>query len=448
MSCNASDADWTEHLGGLLHDIVAVQESRGDYTRVKNIRLVCKAWLSAANGSRRVWSPIYGCTSERVRTVAQNFSRLENVDLSACLHTRAPIDLTPLFCRLGSIRSLHAGNFAVCVPSSSSRALEQMTTLVSLNFCPLGTLGELKLSRLCNLTSLFVRGPEVYTSPAGDDCYANEMAGQEVLQQAASLRKLHSICLSRLALNDASCKVIPLLTQLQSLSLLEVIHTAYVQPSNKKAEGGTKTEASQATFDAVCTLEQLRELAMPDSLVYLTSVHSISKLNNLTSLDMQCFPHVRSLVGLEQLTRLQSLNVSDLIHVPSLSPLRHLTDLHELRFARCIDVQSWGVQTLSLLTKLEVLDMQCCAFSSSWITLLTGLTSLRKLDMSVGNWRDQDVLQLTSCTALSFLGLRECPSTTSSMHRILQERLPQLTSIEAQCSTSGDHYAGFLGWPY
>ena len=447
MSYSASDSDWSAHLGGLLHDICVVQESRGDYTWMKNIRLVCKAWLSAANSSRSFWSPVYGCTSDRVRTVAQNFSRLANVDLSSCLHTRAPIELEPLL-RLESIRSLHAGNFAICVPSSSSRALEQMTKLVNLNFCPLGTLGLLKLSQLCNLTVLSVRGPEVYTSPGGEDCYENESAGQEILQQAANLTGLRSMCLSRLALNDAACTALALLTQLQSLSMLEVIHTAYVLPADKKAEDGSKVEASQAAFNAVCSLEQLQNLAMPESLVYLTSLTDISRLTSLTSLDMQCFPHVRSLVGLEQLTGLKSLNMSDLTHVPSLSPLKHLTGLRELRFARCIDVQSWGVQTLSLLTKLEVLDMQCCAFSSSWITLLTGLTSLRKLDMSVGNWRDKDVLQLTHCTALSFLGLRDCPSTTSSMHRILQERLPQLASIEAQCSTSGDQYAGFLGWPY
>ena len=447
MSCNASDVDWTEHLGGLLHDIVAMSETGGDYTLMKTIRLVCKSWFSAANSSRTSWNPRYVQTSERLRTVAQNFSRLENVDLSSYLHARAPIDLGPLL-RLQSIRSLHVGNFAVCVPSTSSRALEQVTNLVHLDFCPLGNLSLLKLSQLCNLTSLCIRGPEVYTSPSGGDCYANEVAGQEILQQAASLRKLQSICLSRLALNDCSCKVIPSLTQLQSLSLLEVIHTAYVRPGNKMGEDDFKTQASHTAFDAVCALVQLRKLAIPESLVYLTSINNISRLTNLTSLDMQCFPHIKSLVGLEQLTGLQDLNVSDLTHVPSLSPLKNLTDLRELRFARCIDVQSWGVQTMSLLKKLEVLDIQCCAFSSSWITLLTGLTSLRKLDMSVGNWRDQDVLQLTSCTALSFLGLRDCPSTTSSMHTILKERLPQLATIEAQCCTSGDQFAGFLGWPY
>ncbi|KAL3159081.1 hypothetical protein ABBQ32_011079 [Trebouxia sp. C0010 RCD-2024] len=447
MLCIASSSDWTDQLGGLLHDIAAVHERRRDYTWIKNVRLVCKAWLLAANSSRRFWSPIYGCTSERVRIVAQNYSRLTHVDLSA-LHSRyVPVDLEPLL-QLGSIRQLHAGNFAICVPSTASRALEQMTNLADLNLCPLGNLGLLKLSQLCNLTSLSVRGPEVYTSPGGEDCYENEAAGQEILQQAASLSQLQSICLSRLALNDAACKAIYLMTQLQSLSLLEVIHTAYIRPRHKKLEDNVRTEASQAAFNAVCALEQLSQLAMPESLVYLTSLNSISKLTNLTSLDMQCFPNIRSLAGLEKLIKVQSLNVSDLIHVPSLSVLQNLRDLRELRFARCIAVQSWGVQTISLLTKLEVLDMQCCAFSSSWITLLTGLTSLHNLDMSVGNWRDQDVLQLTRCTALSYLGLRDCPSTTSSMHRILRERLPRLAVIEAQCNISGDQYAGFLGWPY
>lgn len=446
MPCIASNADWTEQLDGVLHAIAADHESRGDYSWIKNVRLVCKAWLLAANSSRRCWSPIYGCTSKRVRIVAQNYTKLTDVDLSA-LHTRSPIDLEPLL-QLESVRQLHAGNFAICVPSTASRALEQMTNLVKLNLCPLGKLGLLRISQLCNLTSLTVRGPEVYTSPGGEDCYENEAVGQEILQQAASLTQLQSICLSRLALNDAARKAIPLLTHLQSLSLLEVIHTAYVRPGEKRSEANLKIEASQASFSAVCGLEQLSRLAMPESLVYLTSLNCVSRLTNLTCLDMQGFPNIRSLVGLEQLIKLQTLNVSDLIHLPSLSPLQHLSSLRELRFARCIDVQTWGVQAVSLLTNLEVLDMQCCAFSSSWITLLTGLTSLHKLDMSVGNWRDQDVLQLTRCTALSFLGLRDCPSTTSSMHRILQERLPQLAVIEAQCSTSGDQYAGFLGWPY
>lgn len=444
MLGDASFADWTQQLDTLLYDVAAVHESRGDYTQIKNIRLVCKAWLTTANNSRRSWRPTYRCTSERFQRVAATFAGLTNVDLSACLHTGTPITLEPLL-HLDSIRSLHAGNFAICFPSASSQALGQLTNLVNLNFCPLGTLSLLRLSQLCNLASLCVRGPEVFTSPSGADCYDNETAAQEVLQQAGALAQLQSICLSRLALNEAACQAIPYLTQLKSISLLEVIHTAYVQQGDGEI---CKVQASHAAFEALCGLEQLKELAIPGSLVYLVNMQSISRLSNLVSLDMQGFSRFRSLVGIEQLTGLQSLNVSDMIHVSSLSPIALLTNLRELRFARCIDVQSWGVQTISSLTKLEVLDMRMCAFSSTWISLLTGLTNLQSLDISVGNWRDQDVLQLTTCTALSFLGLQDCPSTTSSMHRILQERLPLLEVIEAHCSTSGDQYAGFLGWPY
>ena len=447
MLDDATHADWTQQLDTLLYDVAAVYESRGDYTQIKNVRLVCKAWLTVANNSRRSWRPTYRCTSERFHRVAATFSGLTDVDLSACLHTGNPIDLEPLL-HLGSTRSLHAGNFAICFPSASSQALGHLTNLVNLNFCPLGTLSLLRLSRLCNLTSLCVRGPEVFTSPSGADCYDNETAAQEVLQQAGALTQLQNICLSRLALNEDACHAIPYLTQLKSLSLLEVIHTAYVRQGDRHGEEMCKIQASHAAFEALCGLQQLKELAIPGSLVYLADMQSISRLSSLTSLDMQGFSRFRSLIGVEQLTGLQSLNVSDMIHVSSLSPIALLTNLRELRFARCIDIQSWGVQTISSLTKLEVLDMRMCAFSSTWISLLTGLTNLQSLDMSVGNWRDQDVLQLTTCTALSFLGLQDCPSTTSSMHRILQERLPLLAVIEAHCSTSGDQYAGFLGWPY
>ena len=438
-----TEVDWTHQSGRLLYDVAAMCEDEGDYALIKNIRLVCKSWLAAANDSRRLWRPTYRSTSQRIQRVAATFPSLEQVNLSACLHSGDPIDLEPLL-HLGGMKSLHAGNFAIHVPTRSSRALEQLTNLVDLNFCPLGTLGLLKLTQLCCLTSLGVRGPEIFTSPSGGDCYENETTAQEVLQQAKDLSRLQSISLSRLVLNEAACRAIACLTQLKSLHLSEAMHTAYVQP----VTGDDKATASLAALESICRLAQLQALAMPGSLVYLTNVLSISRLSSLTTLDLQGVAAAQSLSGIEALTGLVCLNVSDMICVPDLSPVRVLTNLRELRFARCIDVQSWGVQAISMLTKLELLDMHMCAFSSSWITLVTGLTNLQFLDMSVGNWRDQDVLQLTACTALSFLGLRDCPSTTSSMHRILKERLPLLSVIEAQCSTSGDQYAGFLGWPY
>ena len=446
MLRDADGAEWSDNVGSLLYQIAAASESRGDYATTKSIRVVCKAWLLAANGARGIWHPQYGCTSEKVSKLAHSFPNLVGVDLSSCL-PRSPIDLEPLL-RVASLRAFHAGNYAICIPSSSSEALEQLTTLVQLDFCPLGHITSLKLSQLQQLTTLSVRGPEVYTCPGGPDCYENECVAQHVIQQASSLAQLQSLCLSRLAMSEAAWEALRTLSHIRRLSLLEVIHTTYMQQASKKPEQHVNARASQVAFAAVCQLIQLTDLDLQESLVYLRSIKEISSLSLLTRLNLHGVQSVTSLDGLEQVSGLEWFNMSDLICVSTLAPLQQLTRLRELHFPRCINVQTWGVQAISLLRKLEVIDMHCCAFSSTWITLLTGLTSLCNLNMSVGNWRDQDIVQLTHCSSLSLLTLRDCPSTTSSMHRILKERLPLLKTIEAECSTSGDQYAGFLGWPY
>ena len=446
MPDGTDGADWTDDLGSFLYQIVATRECDGDYAAIKNIRVVCKAWRSAANSARRILHPQYGCTSEGISRLAHSFTDLAHIDLSSCL-PRAPVDLEPLLC-LNTLRTFHAGNYAICIPSRSSKALEQLTKLVHLNLCPLGDLSLFKLSQLQQLTTLSVRGPEVYTSPGGPDCYENETAAQHVLQQAASLAQLQGLCLSRLALNEAAWEALTDITHVQQLSMMEVIHTAYVQLPSKRPEDHINARASEVAFAMVCQLARLTDLDMQESLVYLPAIQSISNLSLLTRLSLHGVHSITSLNGLEQVSCLKWLNMSDLVCVSTLAPLQQLTNLSELHFPRCINVQTWGVQVVSLLRKLEVLDMHCCAFSSTWITLLTGLTCLRNLNMSVGNWRDRDIIQLTTCTSLSMLKLRDCPSTTSSMHRILKERLPLLKTIEAECSTSGDQYAGFLGWPY
>jgi len=441
MLRDADGAEWSDNVGSLLYQIAAASESRGDYATTKSIRVVCKAWLLAANGARAIWHPQYGCTSEKVSKLARSFPNLVGVDLSSCL-PRAPIDLEPLL-RVASLRAFHAGNYAICIPSTSSEALEQLTTLVQLDFCPLGHITSLKLSQLQQLTKLSVRGPEVYTSPGGPDCYENEYVAQHIIQQASSLVQLQSLCLSRLAMSEAAWEALRTLSHIRRLSLMEVIHTIYVQQASKKPEEHVNARASKVAFAAVCQLIQLTDLDLQESRVFLWSIKEISSLSLLTRLNLHGVQSVTSLDGLEQVSGLEWFNMTDLICVSTLAPLQQLTRLRELHFPRCINVQTWGVQAISLLKKLH-----CCAFSSTWITLLTGLRSLRNLNMSVGNWRDQDIVQLTHCSSLSVLKLRDCPSTTSSMHRILKERLPLLKTIEAECSTSGDQYAGFLGWPY
>ena len=442
LGCMTSCVDWVASAPIFLHNVVSSCQDRGDTATIQQLRLICRAWSTTTSQAIRQWRPHYSCNDAKVIALARGFPSLRVVNLEAC-HSRHKVDLVPIL-SLTALQELHLGNHAIEVPSDSSQALEGLTQLQSLDFCPIGDVSAFNLSCLQRLSSLHVRGPEIYTVPGGNiDCYENKVAAQALLQQAISLQHLREIALLRLALNAAAFQAMSSLTQIHFLSVTEVVHTEYITGS------GPKSLPSLASFEAMCQLVDLKELTIRESLVYLRSVASISKLKQLTKLDLQGARSLESLDGLQHVSALQWLNVSDVFSISSLEPIRSLTGLSELRFARCLMVQSsGGVDVLSNLTNLQVVDMQCCAFSSSWIQLLTGLSALHHLDMSVGNWRDQDIAQLTACSSLRFLGLRDCPSTTRSMHQILQERLPSLETIQVACSTSGDQYAGFLGWPY
>lgn len=437
-----SSVDWAACGPVFLHYVASTCEDRNEHAAIQQLRLTCRAWSRATSQAIKQWRPHYSCSDVKLVALARGFPCLKSVVLEAC-HSRHKVDLLPILSLTG-LQHLHMGNHAIKVPSDGSQALEALTSLRHLDFCPVGDVTALRLSCLQQLTGLRIRGPEVYTVPGGNiDCYENKAAAQGLLVQVLELQHLQDIALLRLALTPAAFEAMSKLKQTQRLSLTEVIHTEYVSGS------GSKAVPSLTSFQAICQLVNLTELTIRESLVYLRSVTSISSLTQLTKLDLQGVRSVESLDGLQHISALQWLNVSDVFSISTLEPIRGLTSLKELRFARCLMVQSHGgVDVLSSLTGLRVLDMQCCAFNSRWMLLLTGLTDLRHLDMSVGNWRDQDIARLSSCTSLSFLGIRDCPSTTPSMHQILQERLPSLETIQVACSTSGDQYAGFLGWPY
>lgn len=436
-----SDVDWAANASVFLHCIAACHESVGQHLHILKIRLVCKAWCSATGAAIQHWSPHYSCTDAKVIAVARAFPSLSLINLSSC--TSRAVNLAPIL-QLTALKTLKLGNYAIRVPSDSSLALQGLTQLRDLDFCPIGEVVTLELTGLQHLTALHIRGPEVFTVPGScTDCYENHTAARSVIEQAAVLPSLYHLELSRMSMSAGAIEALSGLTRMKELKLTEVIHTEYLSGTRPKSA------SSSAALESICQLTGLTDLSLRESFVYMKCISSMSRLALLTSLDLQGVRSIDSLDGLQHLPALRNLNVSDLFSIHTLEPLRSLTGLQELAFARCLMVQSWGgVEALSSLTDLHTLDMQCCAFNSRWIHLLTGLSSLQYLDMSIGNWRDQDVVHLTACTSLQFLGLRDCPSTTASMHQILQERLPELQTIEVECSTSGDQYAGFLGWPY
>lgn len=431
--------DWAASAPIFLQPVASSCELRGDNTTIQQLRLVCKAWSSATSQAVKKWHTHYSCSNAKLDAVARSFPSLSSVSLELCT-CFYKVCLGPIL-GLTGLQELHLGKHGIEVPSFPSQALEGLTNLRSLDFCPIGDVAALRLTSLQKLSRLCVRGPQRRTVPGGHiDCFTNKIAAQALLEQGSVLTCLQDVMFSQMAFTSGAFNAIAALTQVRRLSLIEVMFCG----------GASKCmpDKQPAAFQSICQLTDLTELTIRQPLVCLRTITCISNLHHLTKLDLQRVGLLESLDGLQDVTALQCLNVSDLSSISTLEPIRGLTGLQELRFARCQMVQSFGVDVLSSLTRLQVLDMQCCAFTSRWIQLLTGLTDLTFLDMSVGNWRDQDIAQLTACTSLQVLGLRECPSTTPSMHQILQERLPSLASIDVVCSTSGDQYAGFLGWPY
>lgn len=434
--------DWASSAPIFLQAVSSSCERLGDHQTIRKLRLVCQAWRAATSHSVEQWHPQQSCNITKLLAVAQAFPNLTRVSLEHCSFGQKP-DLLPLL-KLSSLRELHLGNNAIKVASDASLALEQLNNLRGLDFCPTGDVASLRVSCLHKLSSMCLRGPDLDTA-LRHECFdwIGVIAVPALLQQCNVMKHLQVIMLLRMALGLDAYKALAELRQTRHLSIIDCGDT------NLGFDHDAPAVTALAAFESICQLVDLTELTIRRSLDDLCSITCISGLINLTKLDLRHGRCIQSLDGLQHVTAIRWLSVSDVTSISSLEPIRGLTGLQELHFARCLNIQSFGgVDVLSSLTDLRVLDMQRCAFHSTWVQLLTGLSALHNLDMSVGNWRDQDIAHLSACTSLRFLGLRDCPSTTHSMHQILQERLPALETIEVACTTSGDQYAGFLGWPY
>ena len=173
------------------------------------------------------------------------------------------------------------------------------------------------------------------------------------------------------------------------------------------------------------TLTQITELKI--CAWSLRDIHQLSKLTQLTSLDLSLCKSIQDLSPLQHLTQLTTLDLSGCKAVESLVPLENLTQLQSLSL-KGVPIAS-DLKSLRKLTQLTTLDLSYVK-SLSDLSPLSTLTNLENLDLS---WSKsvRELSPLRSLRKLRSLNLqngnkrisgREILRVTSILHHLTIKR--------------------------
>jgi internalin A len=138
----------------------------------------------------------------------------------------------------------------------------------------------------------------------------------------------------------------------------------------------------------------------------LSDVRDLSGLTNLTRLGLVFCWGLRNVRGLSKLTNLILLNLRECTNLEDVRDLSGLTSLTQLDLSSCDNLRD--VSVLSQLTNLTQLDLSSCTNLED-VRDLSGLTNLTRLDL-VSCWGLRNVRDLSGLTNLTLLNLSFCKS--------------------------------------
>ena len=173
-------------------------------------------------------------------------------------------------------------------------------------------------------------------------------------------------------------------------------------------------------------------------------IEAIAGLAQLQSLALTGFRDPMNFPSLSTLTNLTCLVLDSCLHLADLTFTAQMPLLRQLNCNHAVNLAIEGVSELTALS-LSSLHASHCAFSRPWIPVLVALTSLVSLDISVGNWGNNDIIALCVLKGLQRLNIKDCPGVDGAALSILRDSIPGLV-VQCSASEAADPFAGFLSF--
>lgn len=173
-------------------------------------------------------------------------------------------------------------------------------------------------------------------------------------------------------------------------------------------------------------------------------IEAIAGLGQLQSLALTGFRDPMNFPSLSTLTNLTCLVLDSCLHLADLTFTAQMPLLRQLNCNHAVNLAIEGVSELTALS-LSSFHASHCAFSRPWIPVLAALTSLVSLDISVGNWGNNDIIALCVLKGLQRLNIKDCPGVDGAALSILKDNIPDLV-VQCSASEAADPFAGFLSF--
>lgn len=329
----------------------------------------------------------------------------------------------------------------------SLQSLPPMPALEQLSFCknaiPLQFLPDMpRLQQLdlvgCTINkdlSLLTRFPELrYLNLMGCRNTTDTSIG---LQNLPALPKLQHLDLRTLKLSDVGLLSLSPRTALQTLLLggyRGQISNAGLQalPPNLQKLDASKSPHVQ-NVQAFSALTKLQEL----NLSYCNSLTSLQMLTVLTNLKVLSLSHCRHMTGLLPTPlAVETLYVAGCSITHQAMQSWSSLSLQSLNLNKCRGLDEAGLQLLSALTTLQILQLKGCEQITDSHPF-SSLTALRELDLgSCKNLTDTGLKGLAPLTALSKLNLVGCGQITAAGLQSVHSLAKLLASKQLSCNYS------------
>jgi Leucine-rich repeat (LRR) protein len=242
--------------------------------------------------------------------------------------------------------------------------------------------------------------------------------GNENLKKLTNLQQLTALDLSDTSVNEVTLETFAHI-QFKSLDLrsTKFTHLKMIEKQSSLQSLEMKYNALEdIAFERIATLwKTLRELNLSCTMVNIFGLKQIGLLINLELLKLTSCLNAENVL-VETLCELKKLRVlyleNSFLSSATMTSVAHMTDLEELHVKNrylCTTLQADGIEKITHLTKLVILDVSYNNIMDAGATKLIALTNLRQLSLRGTNITDISIIAIAT-TAMNFLERLELES--------------------------------------